>query len=97
MSDLVVLKFDDPYRAQGALSAVRALEQLGYAWIDDVAVVEKHKGGMVTLHTPHGSMARGAFWGGVFSVSCSSGGSRQPGSSEAGWAVSEEEPSLARR
>jgi len=31
MAELVMLKFDSPYGAQGALSAVRALEELHYA------------------------------------------------------------------
>ena len=34
MADLIMLKFDDPYGAQQALSAARALEELRYAWID---------------------------------------------------------------
>ena len=65
MADLIMLKFDDPYGAQRALAAVRALEELDYAWVDDIAVVEKHRSGRVALHTPHGSMAQGAFWGGL--------------------------------
>lgn len=68
MADLVVLTFDDTYGAQRALAAARALEELRYAWIDDVAVVEKHKGGFVTLHTPHGSATRGAMWGGLLGL-----------------------------
>jgi uncharacterized membrane protein len=67
-SELIVLKFDDSYGAQRALSAVRALEELRYAWIDDVAVVEKHKTGIVTIHTPHGSAAGGALWGGLIGL-----------------------------
>ena len=55
MAELIMLKFDSPYGAQGALSDVRALEELHHAWLDDVATVEKHKGGFVALHTPHGS------------------------------------------
>ncbi len=65
MADLIVLKFDDTYAAQGALAAVRALEELDYAWVDDVAVVERHKSGRVSTHTTHGSVAEGAFWGGI--------------------------------
>jgi uncharacterized membrane protein len=65
MADLILLKFDDPYGAQQALVAVRALEELKYAWVDDVAVIEKHKSGRVALHTPHGNMATGAMWGGL--------------------------------
>jgi uncharacterized membrane protein len=65
MADLIMLKFDDTYGAQNALTAVRALEELHYAWVDDVAVVEKHNSGFVTLHTPHGSAARGAMYGGL--------------------------------
>ncbi|MGC8509823.1 MAG: DUF1269 domain-containing protein [Acidimicrobiales bacterium] len=68
MADLIVLTFDDPYGAQRALGGVRALEELHYAWMDNVAVVEKHKGGLVMLHTPHGSAARGALWGGLIGL-----------------------------
>ena len=63
MAELIMLKFDSPYGAQGALADVRALDELHYAWLDDVATVEKHKGGFVALHTPHGSVLRGAFYG----------------------------------
>lgn len=68
MADLIMLTFDDTYGAEQALSAARALQELRYAWIDDVAVVEKHKTGFVTLHTPHGSAARGAMWGGLIGL-----------------------------
>jgi uncharacterized membrane protein len=68
MADLILLKFDDTYRAQQALAAVRALEELDKAWVDDVAVVEKHKSGRVSLHTPHGSTAGGALWGGILGM-----------------------------
>ena len=68
MADLIVLKFDQTYAATGALSAVRTLEELRYAWIDDVAVVEKHKGGFVTVHTPHGSPVTGALYGGLLGL-----------------------------
>jgi uncharacterized membrane protein len=68
MADLIMLTFDDPYGAVQALSAARALEELRYAWIDDVAVVEKHRTGVVTLHTPHGSAARGALFGGLIGL-----------------------------
>jgi len=47
---------------------VRALEELHYAWLDDVATVEKHKGGFVALHTPHGSALRGAFFGSLIGL-----------------------------
>ena len=68
MAELVMLKFDSPYGAQGALSAVRALEELHYAWMDDIAVIEKHKGGLVALHTPHGSALQGAFYGSLIGL-----------------------------
>ena len=68
MADLIVLKFDDTYAAQGALTAVRALQDLDYAWIDDVAVVERHQSGRVSTHTTHGSVAEGAFWGGLAGI-----------------------------
>jgi uncharacterized membrane protein len=68
MADLIVLKFDHPYGATQALSAARALEELRYAWIDDVAVIEKHKGGFVTVHTPHGSASGGALLGGLLGL-----------------------------
>ena len=65
MAELIVMTFDNPYGAQEALAAARALEVLHYAWIDDVALVEKHRSGFVTVHSPHGSAARGALWGGL--------------------------------
>jgi uncharacterized membrane protein len=68
MADLVMLKFDNTYGATNALSAVRALEELRYAWIDDVAVVEKHKTGWTSVHTPHGSAASGALWGALMGM-----------------------------
>lgn len=68
MADLITLTFDSPYGAQAALNAVRALEDLRYAWIDDVAVVEKHRSGRVSLHTPHGSATGGALWGGLIGM-----------------------------
>lgn len=45
MADLILLKFDDPYGAQKALASVRALVELHYAWVDDIAVIEKHRSG----------------------------------------------------
>lgn len=68
MADLILLKFDDTYGAQRALSAVRALEEMDYAWVDDIAVVEKHKSGRVSIHTPHGSVAGGALFGGLIGM-----------------------------
>ncbi len=68
MADLITLKFDSTYGAQSALSAVRALTELNYAWVDDVAVVEKHKSGRVSTHTPHGSVAGGAVWGALIGM-----------------------------
>ncbi len=68
MAELIMLKFDSVGGAQGALSAVRALEELDSTWLDDVAVVEKHTGGFVTLHTPHGSLVRGAFYGSLIGL-----------------------------
>ena len=68
MADLIVLKFDSAHGATRALSAVAALEELRYAWMDNVAVVEKHKAGFVTVHTPHGSPARGAWYGGLLGL-----------------------------
>lgn len=68
MADLIVMKFDSQHGAEQALSAVQALEELRYAWIEDVAVVEKHKTGLTTIHTPHGSPATGAFFGGLIGL-----------------------------
>jgi uncharacterized membrane protein len=64
-SELVVLKFDNTYGAQAAMNAVRALSEMNYAWIDDVAVVERHNSGRVATHTTHGSVTAGAAWGGL--------------------------------
>jgi uncharacterized membrane protein len=68
MADLIVMKFDDTYGAQQALSAVRALQEMNYAWVDDIAVVEKHHSGRVTLHTPHGSVAGATLFGGLIGM-----------------------------
>jgi len=68
MAEFIMLKFDSPYGAQGALSEVRELEALHYAWMDDVAIVEKHKGGFVALRTPHGSALQGAFYGSLIGL-----------------------------
>jgi uncharacterized membrane protein len=68
MAELIMLKFDSSYGAQGAMASVRALEELNYAWIEDVAIVEKHKGGLVSVHSPHGSVALGAFYGGLIGL-----------------------------
>lgn len=65
MAELLMLKFEGSYEAERALSDVRALEGLPYAWLDDVAVVEKHRGGLVAFHSPHGSAVRGAVYGGL--------------------------------
>ena len=65
MSDLIVMKFADTYGAQAAMNAVRALTEMRYAWIDDVAVVDCHKSGRVSTHTTHGSVTGGALWGGL--------------------------------
>ena len=65
MADLIVLKFDDPYGAQQALSAVRALTELDKAWVDDVCIVERHHSGRVSTHTTHGSVTAGAWFGGL--------------------------------
>jgi uncharacterized membrane protein len=68
VAELIVLKFDSTYGADAALSAVRALEEMHYLWVDDVATVEKHKHGHVSLHTPHGSPATGAWLGGLLGM-----------------------------
>ena len=68
MADLIVLKFDNAHGATRALSAVQALEELRYAWMDNVAVVEKHKAGFATIHTPHGSPSRGTWYGGLLGL-----------------------------
>ena len=64
-SEVIMLKFDDTYGAQKAMSAIRALTELDYAWLEDVAIVERHQSGRVSTHTTHGSVAAGAAWGGL--------------------------------
>ncbi len=64
-ADLIVLKFDDTYGAQAALSAVRALEELDYLWLEDLAVIERHRSGRIATHTTHGSVSEGTAWGGL--------------------------------
>ena len=68
MAELIMLKFDSIYGAQGAMASVRALEELNYAWIDDVAIVEKHKGNFVSIHSAHGSVALGALYGSLIGL-----------------------------
>jgi uncharacterized membrane protein len=68
VADLIVLKFDDTYAAQAALNGVRALEELRYAWVDDIAVIEKHRSGRISTHTPHGSVTGGALWGALIGM-----------------------------
>lgn len=64
-SEVIMLKFNDTYGAQKAMSAVRALTELEYAWLEDVAILERHRSGRVSTHTTHGSVAAGAVWGGL--------------------------------
>ncbi|MDJ0791303.1 MAG: DUF1269 domain-containing protein [Acidimicrobiia bacterium] len=59
------LVFDDTYGASQALNKVRAAQELGYTWIDDVAIIERHNSGRIATHTPHGSVKAGAAWGGL--------------------------------
>jgi uncharacterized membrane protein len=47
------------------MSAVAALQEMNFAWIDDVAVVERHKSGRISTHTTHGSVSAGAWLGGL--------------------------------
>ena len=63
MTQLVLLRFDEVHGAHRALAAIRALTELRYAWVDDLAVVERHRNGRVSTHTPHGSSGEGAWWG----------------------------------
>ena len=65
MSDLILLTFDDTYGAQAAMHAVRSLEEGSEAWMEDVAIVERHRSGRTSTHTTHGSVATGAAWGGL--------------------------------
>ena len=59
----VGLKFDTTYGASEALNKVRAASELGYTWVEDVAVIERHHSGRIATHTPHGSVKTGAGWG----------------------------------
>ncbi len=61
----VGLVFDDTYGASQALNKVRAAAELGYTWVDDVAIIERHHSGRIATHTPHGSTKSGAGWGGL--------------------------------
>ena len=64
-ADFIILKFDDTYGAQQALAAVRALEELDYLWLEDLAVIERHRSGRISTHTTHGSVTEGSAWGGL--------------------------------
>lgn len=65
MADLIVLTFDETHGAQGAMAAVRDLTELDKAWVDDIAVVERHRSGRISTHTTHGSVTAGAYFGGL--------------------------------
>lgn len=64
-AELIILKFDDAHKAQAALAAVRALEELDYLWLEDLAVIERHRSGRISTHTTHGSVSEGSAWGGL--------------------------------
>ena len=64
-ADLTILYFDDTYGAQRAMSAVRALEEMDYAWMEDVSIVERHNSGRVATHTSHGSVTGAPALGGL--------------------------------
>ncbi|HZJ26569.1 MAG TPA: DUF1269 domain-containing protein [Acidimicrobiia bacterium] len=64
-SEVIMLKFNETYGAHKAMNAVRALAELDYAWLEDVAILERHRSGRVSTHTTHGSVAAGAVWGGL--------------------------------
>ena len=68
MTQLVLLRFDEVHGAQHALAAVRALTELRYAWVDDLAVMERHRNGRVSTHNPHGSSGDGAWWGALIGM-----------------------------
>ncbi len=65
MADLIVLTFDETHGAQHAMAAVRDLAELDHAWVDDIAIVERHRSGRISTHTTHGSVTAGAFFGGL--------------------------------
>ena len=65
MPELIVLKFDETYGAQHAMGALRSLTESHKTWIDDVAIVERHKSGRIATHTTHGSVVAGAWFGGM--------------------------------
>jgi len=59
----LALMFNSTYGASEALNKVRAAAELGYTWVDDVAIIERHHSGRIATHTPHGSVKTGAGWG----------------------------------
>lgn len=61
----MALMFNSTYGASEALNKVRAAPELGYTWVDDVAIIERHNSGRIATHTPHGSVKSGAGWGGL--------------------------------
>lgn len=48
---LAAYVFDGTYAAEDALRKVRAAEELDLVWIDDVAVIKRHKSGRVSVHS----------------------------------------------
>ena len=90
----VGLVFDTTYGASEALNKVRAAQELGYTWVDDVAIIERHHSGRIATHTPHGSVAAGAGWGALLGALVGVGGlaaaknrNRPSGDSDAEMAV----------
>lgn len=68
MTQLVLLRFDEVHGAQHAMAGLRALTELRYAWVDDLAIVERHHSGRISTHTPHGSVGDGVWWGALIGM-----------------------------
>ena len=43
--------FDGTYTAEDALRKARAAEELNLVWIDDVAVIKRHRSGRLSIHS----------------------------------------------
>ncbi|MCU0269610.1 MAG: DUF1269 domain-containing protein [Acidimicrobiales bacterium] len=64
MAELVMIVFEGSSTAHHALAQARSVLDRR-AWVDDLAVVERHRSGRVATHTTHDSVERGAKLGGV--------------------------------
>jgi uncharacterized membrane protein len=64
--DVAAYVFDGTYTAEEALTKVRAAEDVGLGWVDDVAVIKRHNSGRVSVHSTWAQDSSGAAAGGAW-------------------------------